>query len=487
MKPRKLTSRLDVDGTTAARAVPRGGRVREPFEVAFLSKDDYAEAYKLAFAPVRFSRTLTKPMLEDEFGQFNSILTQALRAQGWTDAAVDPHDFELSDEWQGTWHHCGGIYSHRIHCPAYVEVLLKTIKRLPHAALWTYHTACESEDAAGPFSCGEFFVRDGRMYVACDGNDYAAAFAPWTRRQQARAANHIAQTNIHAAAEAGKLGVVRRLLAADPALLEACSNSRSTPLDETVRRGHTRLATWLLQQGASVRGAEILQTSVCSQDQPKLVSALLEAGADAAARDYLGHNALDYAAFHNRTRAMRVLLRHGADPNASNECDETALFQTACSRTAAIDAARLLLARGSAVDGHPSGKVRPLCQALKNRHLELARLLAEAGADLDAPDGGGQPPLHVCFGGSVRQPVDLECARLLLERGADPNGVDKDGNPLLPSLFFWKDIAAAQLLLQYGADPDQKDAQGKTARAIAGRQTELCRLLRTTEKQKRGK
>jgi ankyrin repeat protein len=59
--------------------------------------------------------------------------------------------------------------------------------------------------------------------------------------------------------------------------------------------------------------------------------------------------------------------------------------------------------------------VRPIHTAVFMRSVGLARLILDAGADVNARESGGATPLH-----AVAQNGDVEMARLLLVRGADP-------------------------------------------------------------------
>ncbi|MEZ0327389.1 MAG: ankyrin repeat domain-containing protein [Fimbriimonas sp.] len=90
-----------------------------------------------------------------------------------------------------------------------------------------------------------------------------------------------------------------------------------------------------------------------------------------------------------------------------------------------IDAVKLLLERGAAVDQvskNPLG-VTPLHAALANGHKEIARVLIRAGADVGASQGGeGWTALHYCaYSG------DRETAEFILERSPKLDAQDKQG------------------------------------------------------------
>ena len=103
-----------------------------------------------------------------------------------------------------------------------------------------------------------------------------------------------------------------------------------------------------------------------------------------------GFTALHLAIFGGQEEAVRILIEHGADADA--------------------------LATSSIA------RVRPLGTAAFVRSVPLARLLLEAGADVNGVGEGGFTALH-----SAAQNGDEELVRLLLERGADPELASDQG------------------------------------------------------------
>jgi ankyrin repeat protein len=81
-------------------------------------------------------------------------------------------------------------------------------------------------------------------------------------------------------------------------------------------------------------------------------------------------------------------------------------------------------------------------------HLEVARLLVEKGADVNAKAEGGYTPLHVASG--LR---NTSMVSFLLSKGADPNAVDKHGTPLTAAVLQGH-LEIVRLLLKAGANPD---------------------------------
>ena len=134
--------------------------------------------------------------------------------------------------------------------------------------------------------------------------------------------------------------------------------------------------------------------------------------------------ALHVAAWHRRTEIARLLLDHGAEVNAANKFQQTALYFAMLSRDQALN-------------------------------MELIELLVERGADVNARDKrGNNMPIQLAFGWR-RDP--LPALELLLRNGADVNAVSSEGKTALDWAMIllgspWNHAARVELLLRYGAN-----------------------------------
>ena len=88
-----------------------------------------------------------------------------------------------------------------------------------------------------------------------------------------------------------------------------------------------------------------------------------------------------------------------------------------------LEVARLLLARGADPDVWATGDlhVQPLHSAVAGGHEQVAALLVDAGADVNAAQDGGSTPLM----GAAQNGLAATVA-LLLAHGADPRAYDQD-------------------------------------------------------------
>ena len=138
----------------------------------------------------------------------------------------------------------------------------------------------------------------------------------------------------------------------------------------------------------------------------------------------------------------------------------------------------------------------PLGIALGINRIELAKLLIDNGADVNAKfrDSGGKPVkvFRPKQGGLKTEmlPEDtllmvaavqskLAAAQLLVESGANINAQTSDGVTALMHVAQWGNAEMLRFLLANGADLKLKDTQGKTAQVYATRNksTEIFQIL----------
>jgi ankyrin len=220
------------------------------------------------------------------------------------------------------------------------------------------------------------------------------------------------------------------------------------------------LADALLKAGANVSAKDrygITPIYLASLNgSASLIQRLLDAGADANATDPGGETALMTATRTGAVAAIRLLIDRGAQVDAREpEFQQTALMIAV--REDHSPAVDLLIKAGAAVNaqtrkgptpnfvppckgtgcgsegvginrgGLPDrgrraevkGGMTPLLYAARDGHLEPARLLVAAGADLELGDGNAiRPLLMAALNGQIA------VARLLIDRGANVNADD---------------------------------------------------------------
>jgi uncharacterized protein len=337
----------------------------------------------------------------------------------------------------------------------------------------------------------------------------------------------------------GNRQAVRQLLRSRVPV-EAAEADGTTPLHWAIRAGDLETAKLLLNAGARASvanryGVTPLALAATNGDATA-VQMLLDAGADPNATSADGETVLMTAARTGRVEAARALLVRGANVNAAETfMGETALMWAAAEGHAAM--VKLLAEAGAAVNARSSALqfpkitfngstmvstplprggmtalllaarqgslagvqaltevgadlnlvdldgTTPLIMAIINRHNDVAALLIEKGANLEAADSTGMTALYAAvdlrqLGPLINRPTpkptseidNLPLVSMLLDRGADPNA--RLRLPLLPRFHNGgdaqlaegatplmraargRDVAVMRLLFEKGADPN---------------------------------
>src|SRR6266567_857958 len=135
---------------------------------------------------------------------------------------------------------------------------------------------------------------------------------------------------------------------------------------------------------------------------------------DVNAKDSRGATPLMYAAAFGNAQQMKLLLKSGADVNAQNAFQATALIW------AGGDAvkSRMLIEHGAKVNVRTQQGQTPLVvTAKRNGNSDLVRLLLKKGADVKSP---GDTTLI-----AAAQSGDIEIMQLLIESGANVNCISQ--------------------------------------------------------------
>jgi len=131
--------------------------------------------------------------------------------------------------------------------------------------------------------------------------------------------------DVFEAAATGEAGHLRRLLDENPASISSYSADGFTPLHFACFFGREAAATLLIERGADV--ASVAQNpmrvmplhSAGAARNTAIVSALLDHGAPANARQQAGWTPLHATAQHGDREIAELLLKHGADRKLTND------------------------------------------------------------------------------------------------------------------------------------------------------------------------
>ena len=208
------------------------------------------------------------------------------------------------------------------------------------------------------------------------------------------------------------------------------------------------------------------------------------------------------AVVQGRTDVAKLLIEAGADVNAGSLHDlpyRTAatisppgsVFGVTSPLSAAafqghVDVAKLLIKAGADINVKDSFGGTAFMYAVDGGHADIVKLLIEAGADINAklpfPYGGrGYTALM-----RAAALGDTELVKVLIEAGADVNAEERiysETALLVATKEFYEeaatDVQLMKILIEAGADVNAKDRNGDTAlvRAVAAGDTELVKVL----------
>jgi len=127
-------------------------------------------------------------------------------------------------------------------------------------------------------------------------------------------------------------------------------------------------------------------------------------------------------------------------------------------RTATLAEAQAFVSKNpKAVNSRNENGFTPLILAVYRGNNEVAKLLVDKGADVNANSAMGTALMAAIVKGNT------EMALYLLDHKADPNLVDDKGVTALMYAAMFRNAGIIKPLLGKGADKKLKDSQGKTA------------------------
>jgi ankyrin repeat protein len=161
------------------------------------------------------------------------------------------------------------------------------------------------------------------------------------------------------------------------------------------------------------------------------------------------------------------------------EAPEQQLFNAA--RDGNMEAVEALIVDRVPLDTiHPLHRVTPFVIAVRNGHFDIARRLAEAGADVNNSNRTTKRTLLI----SIIRNESVEKLQQFLELpGVNPNVPDDDGDTPLIHAVTIENLEKVRLLLTAHADPNVKGQHGSTAlqaSILHGRQFDIFMALLNT-------
>ena len=273
-------------------------------------------------------------------------------------------------------------------------------------------------------------------------------------------------TALHWAVRLDNLAMANRLLTAG-ARPAVANRVGATPLLLAGLNGSAEMIALLLEHGAdanarlTMTGDTVLMLAART-GLPAAVKVLLDHGAQVNARENWGQaTALMWAVAEGHNEVVSMLISAGADSNA-----RTAFMPRNTGRGLQFEGLPPVIrpAEEMIPAMHASGELTPLLFAARQGQIESARLLLDAGADINARSADGKDGLGLAIYNG-----NFAFASYLIERGINVNQADARGfTPLFWAVdrrnmetapnFPWTvtddPLPLIQQLLDAGADPN---------------------------------
>ncbi|KAJ7201096.1 ankyrin repeat-containing domain protein [Mycena pura] len=199
---------------------------------------------------------------------------------------------------------------------------------------------------------------------------------------------------------------------------------------------------------------------------PEVADFLLKHDACIEARTKHGRTALQIASRWGQVDIVRLLLKHGANVNASSHnIDIESALDEALLKPRHLEVARVLIQCGADVNGRDVYGDLVLHRVSDTGDVDLARRVLDKNVDIEARTLLlYQTALHIaCDSNSLRGP-HLDMVRFLLKRGACIEARDDLARtPLNLASSSRGCITVVQILLEHGANIDSQDSGGNTA------------------------
>ena len=276
-------------------------------------------------------------------------------------------------------------------------------------------------------------------------------------------------------------------------IFELKDENNNTPLHWVAEKGNVELVEILTEYGVRVDAendfAETPLSYASENGHYEAVKLLLESGADV---DTGG--ALSSAAQNGHYEVVKLLFEKGASPDLFQQQDARTPFGHAVFK-GRFEIAKLLLEYGADID---AGLYKPLHEAVAEGKLKRVKFLLSSGAGVNCiRPHDDSTPLHVITERSAINKNKIEIAKLLLDAGANINQQNHYNNTLLHELFYGylhskprsSDMEMIKLLLEYGANVKARNEDGETPLSLAQRAgcTEAAKLLKSYSGVKAGK
>ena len=275
-------------------------------------------------------------------------------------------------------------------------------------------------------------------------------------------ANDKGDTSLHAAVYGNCNKKIISAIIYHGANVNVSSKGNRTALMMACEKSNTGAVNILLTAGADPNiadddGETCLHGAFRGACNTEVLQTIIDHGADVNATFKNNCTVLMVATTDSNTDHTNVLPKAGADPNIADGHGETCLHHAvryACNK----EVLQAIIDHGADVNATNEKNWTALMIASAMSNIDAINVLLKAGADPNIADAHGDTFLH----DTVRTNYKKEVLQAIIDNGADVNATNKNNWTALMIASAMSNIDAINVLLKAGADPNIADAHGDT-------------------------
>ena len=253
-------------------------------------------------------------------------------------------------------------------------------------------------------------------------------------------------------------------------------------VNATNRRNHTALllACFSKNEGAinvllnasansniadDVYGETCLHAAVAGYCSIKVLQAMIDHGANVNLANKRNETALTKACFYKNDDAINVLLNASANPNIADEAYGDTCLHDAVAANCSIKVLQAMIDHGANVNATNKKNETALTKACFNQNVGAINVLLNAHANPNIADEADD---DTCLHYAVKEDCSIEVLQAIIEHGVDLNATNKENRTALMIACCRKNEGAINVLLNARADPNIADeAYGDTCLHVA--------------------
>ena len=206
-------------------------------------------------------------------------------------------------------------------------------------------------------------------------------------------------------------------------------------------------------------GNTCLYTAVQQECCIEVLQAIIDHGANVNATNKGKNTSLMTACINKNESAINVLLNAGSDPNIADDTDGNTCLYTAVQQECCIEVLQAIIDHGANVNAKNKKNETALTLACLNKNEDAINVLLNASADPDiADDTYGDTCLYT----AVQQECCIEVLQAIIDHGANVNATDKRNGTALMTACQSGEVDKVNVLLNAGADHNIVNNLGET-------------------------